>query len=48
MGRSCTENLKRLSSSTAALDTGDCLDKTFRQLKVKSNVKAKFNKKSFT
>jgi len=32
--RSCSENLKRLSSSTAALDTGDCLDKTFRQLKV--------------
>jgi len=32
--RSCTENLKRISSSTAALDTGDCLDKTFRQLKV--------------
>jgi len=32
--RNCTENLKRLSSSSAALDTGDCLDKTFRQLKV--------------
>ena len=42
--RSCTENLKRLSSSTAALDTGDCLDKTFRQLKVKLNVKVKFKK----
>jgi len=32
--RSCTDNLKKLSSSTANLDTSDCLDKTFRQLKV--------------
>jgi len=33
--KSCTDNLKKVSSSSSAtVDTGDCLDKTFRQLKV--------------
>ena len=47
--RSCTDNLKKVSSSSSAtVDTGDCLDKTFRQLKVKPSVWKRSWRKSCT